>query len=86
MQFSDSSFFPSTSLLAYCKPNPNTDSAQEAYEQVTERRSPEEIPRGQSFGQQHFKWRLADNGLQRCRWVWQAATRTDKVQGARFRE
>lgn len=63
MQFSDSSFFPSAFILAYCKPNPNTDSAQEAYEEVTERRSSVQIPRGQSFGQQHFKWHLADNGL-----------------------
>lgn len=86
MQFSDCSFFPSTLILAYCKPNTNTDSAQEAYEQVTERRSQGRIPWRPSFGQQHFKWHLADNGLQRCRWVGQAATRTDKLQGARFRE
>lgn len=44
MQFSDCSFFPSTLILAYCKPNTNTDSAQEAYEQVTERRSQGQIP------------------------------------------
>lgn len=68
MQFSDSSFFPSTFILAYCKPNPNTDSALEAYEVVTERRSSVQIPREQSFGQQHFKWHLADNGF--YRWVW----------------
>lgn len=86
MQVSDSSFFPSTFILAYCKPNPNTDSAQEAYEEVTERSFPVQILRAQSFGQRHFKWLLADNGLQRCRWVWQAAARNDKLQGARFRE
>lgn len=45
-----------------------------------------QILRGQSFSQQHFKWHLADSGLQRCRWVWQAATRTDKLQGVRVRE
>lgn len=44
MQFSDSSFFPSSFILAYCKPNPNTDSAQEAYEEMTE--SPSADPEG----------------------------------------
>lgn len=80
VQFSDSSFFPSSFILAYCKPNPNTDSAENVYEEVAERRAPVQILRGQSFGSSIL------NGWQRCKWVWQAATRTDKLQSVRLRE